>query len=783
MTQRIERMRTRKARHEGGFTLIELLVVIIVLGVIAAVVVFAVRGSGDKGKAAALSADAKTMRTAQEAYCAKNGEYAPNQAALVGDKFLSEGSTLHDTKRVTPGPCGNTALLITCNPTEPTCGADGTTPDGSLVGPTGAWTKAGDLPVGSQGSALITMSNGKVLSWGTKPGAPPTCPAPGDASCYGNVATQTYGTWAPGPIAIYDPATATWAAAPDLPGRPAWDPLTAGVMTNITGTPAECGTSCGKVFIQVSVGGVGSARLVPPDYRNQDFFLFDPATLTWTTVNPPAGLITGHGTQVMQMACGSRPTGSDCGKVMVFGYGIDDNGQYIPPVRDYDAPQFQVALFDPTDGTWGTTSSPIRRIANDGAFDPAYGTNQGTGVVPYSSFDITDAAGGFRTTDVGKAIYARTYTGSGGWLGSGSVITGVSGCTGASCTTATLNKMSVNAHVSTVTDTKTDQIFFIGSTPSSMNVLGASPGKPAGRVVIAGGNSSAVYNPVTRAWTETTQTNLTSAVPQRDVLSATLSTTSSTTNFSAIKRTVNLPNPPTTPFYGSDVGSLVTGTNIAPGTRIAKVNNTRQAVLTQIPTNGTTPSIVTLAIGPSSPDLGQIPTYTCSGSPEPVPPSWQATGNLALTDGRVLALGKDARCAPATPSSNSLLFTPTTDTWAASPTLCSCYAANSPGVVLLGVNAGSKPLMVYAADQQAVGAYPASALGAADGTAWTTVASTFTRRALNSDGTPRTGTPTAGMALLPNGQVLLAGGTKCSNTGCTAVVGQTDTWLYTPPIP
>jgi len=46
MADHVVDMRKRPSEH--GFTLIELLVVIIILGVLSAVVVFAVRGAGDK---------------------------------------------------------------------------------------------------------------------------------------------------------------------------------------------------------------------------------------------------------------------------------------------------------------------------------------------------------------------------------------------------------------------------------------------------------------------------------------------------------------------------------------------------------------------------------------------------------------------------------------------------------------------------------------------------------------------------------------------------------------
>jgi general secretion pathway protein G len=83
-------------KSEGGFTLVELLVVIVILGILAAVAVFAVSGITNKGKGSACSADVKSVETASEAYYAKNGAYATSinntgdATSLVATKFLRE---------------------------------------------------------------------------------------------------------------------------------------------------------------------------------------------------------------------------------------------------------------------------------------------------------------------------------------------------------------------------------------------------------------------------------------------------------------------------------------------------------------------------------------------------------------------------------------------------------------------------------------------------------------------------------------------------------------------
>lgn len=78
----IRRYRNRHNSDEG-FTLIELLIVVVVLGILAAIVVFALGNQTSEAAKAACKADAKSVEVAVEVFRAKTGAYPGSVAALV----------------------------------------------------------------------------------------------------------------------------------------------------------------------------------------------------------------------------------------------------------------------------------------------------------------------------------------------------------------------------------------------------------------------------------------------------------------------------------------------------------------------------------------------------------------------------------------------------------------------------------------------------------------------------------------------------------------------------
>jgi prepilin-type N-terminal cleavage/methylation domain-containing protein len=80
--------RVREARqNESGFTLIELLIVIVILGVLAGIVVFAVQAFNNDGKVSACKADKKNVEIATEAFYAKSNPSAYPAGATSADRI------------------------------------------------------------------------------------------------------------------------------------------------------------------------------------------------------------------------------------------------------------------------------------------------------------------------------------------------------------------------------------------------------------------------------------------------------------------------------------------------------------------------------------------------------------------------------------------------------------------------------------------------------------------------------------------------------------------------
>jgi prepilin-type N-terminal cleavage/methylation domain-containing protein len=105
----VERLR----RDERGFTLIELLIVIVILGILAGIVLFAVAGVTNRGNAAACKSDRKTIEVAVEAYRAKHGDYPPNLVPSLttgDDQFLRPDPNLSGNTKTGDG------YTVTYNP-------------------------------------------------------------------------------------------------------------------------------------------------------------------------------------------------------------------------------------------------------------------------------------------------------------------------------------------------------------------------------------------------------------------------------------------------------------------------------------------------------------------------------------------------------------------------------------------------------------------------------------------------------------------------------------------
>ncbi|CAM5648149.1 hypothetical protein SAVIM338S_06450 [Streptomyces avidinii] len=151
-----------RGRRQDGFTLIELLVVIVILGVLAAIVVFSVRGIGDKGRKSAVAADAATLRTAEESYCAKHGHYGTVDD-LKAEKLLSGEPSYNMVAVGEENKCGRgEKSSFTLYDTSPTVRAADPVPVGENPADLAVDEKANRIYVVSTDRNTVTVIDGKT---------------------------------------------------------------------------------------------------------------------------------------------------------------------------------------------------------------------------------------------------------------------------------------------------------------------------------------------------------------------------------------------------------------------------------------------------------------------------------------------------------------------------------------------------------------------------------------------------------------------------------------------
>jgi prepilin-type N-terminal cleavage/methylation domain-containing protein len=154
---KLHRTKADDAQEEEGFTLIELLIVVLILGILAAIVAFAVGAFTSQSAVAACNTDAKSVESAVAAFQAANNGSSPATTGAL-EKGTSGGPYLHafpkNTSYYTVFVSAAGSVSVSLNHHDPAFKSDGYTATGTYGTATGkpydtyVWPAGGTSIVG-----------------------------------------------------------------------------------------------------------------------------------------------------------------------------------------------------------------------------------------------------------------------------------------------------------------------------------------------------------------------------------------------------------------------------------------------------------------------------------------------------------------------------------------------------------------------------------------------------------------------------------------------------------
>lgn len=170
-------------RRDRGFTLVELLLVIVVLGVLAAIVIFALGGTSARAAVAACRSDAKSVAIAVRAFMTENADTPPSSlstlaaspdpylASLPSSPYYSIALGSHGSVTVTAPPVSGSARLWT----DPlACAGAALASTGTTVGSTAATTTSTTTPPTTSTSTTTSTTTTSTTTTTTTTTTPPT---------------------------------------------------------------------------------------------------------------------------------------------------------------------------------------------------------------------------------------------------------------------------------------------------------------------------------------------------------------------------------------------------------------------------------------------------------------------------------------------------------------------------------------------------------------------------------------------------------------------------------